>query len=130
MIFSLNGSVRNHQLCLHSRCRHTESLSLLGCRLGKEGALRVTSMKKWFPIRKGGTERGRKRVCGGEEGGGAIFSVGETLGKCLTRYDESCALQFLYRRFWHWRSIPSRNYQKHLMSLQYCLLPCGTFMKV
>lgn len=40
MILGLNGSVRNHQLCLHSRCRCTESLSLWAGQLrGRQGAL-------------------------------------------------------------------------------------------
>ena len=60
MIFSLKGSVRNHQLCLHSRCRHTESLSLLACLLRGRRALWVTSMHKWLPIRKGGRGGGRE----------------------------------------------------------------------
>lgn len=67
MIFSVNGSVRNHQLCLHSCCRHTESLSLLACRLRGRRALRVTSVHKWLPIRKGGGGEGGGCARGREE---------------------------------------------------------------
>lgn len=56
---------------------------------GGDGALWVTSMLKWLPIRKGGSKEGR-------EGGGAIFSVVEPLGR-LGWYMETPAQHVLHQ---------------------------------
>lgn len=81
MIFNLNGSVRNHQLCLHSCCLCMERLSLSAVRLrGRRGAP-GHQCPQVVPNWKRSKARGEDRRGEGREGGGTKFRVVELMKK-------------------------------------------------
>lgn len=80
MIFSLNGSVRNYQLCLHSCCLCMESLSLSAVQLRGRWGAPGHQCPQVVPNRKRSKGRREERE-GGREGGGTKFRVVELMKK-------------------------------------------------